>query len=369
MPFNLKKIPAKVEAFRYHIVKSSMPFSISRSIPELWRQRRELTRRKQTIGLVPTMGALHAGHISLIRQAARENNSVYVSIYVNPTQFGVKEDLNSYPRTWNNDIDILKELCQQFEHEHRDFQFMTVFAPDTTTMYPGLPPTSEIAGDGSFVTITPLATLLEGASRPVFFRGVATVVMKLLNIVQPDKVYFGQKDIQQTIIVTRMVEDFHVDTEVRVGPTIREEDGLAMSSRNVYLGKRRRAVGTVLWRALQAAAQAYAAGRTKRSELLEAAQQVISSMLESQRKLGPRKRALFEVDYISVAHPSFMTEVEDIDRRKGAVLIGAIKMLPLEDVQKGEDAGLGDGVSPVRLIDNIILQGEGNVKSGDEVTP
>lgn len=302
------------------------------------------------------MGALHAGHVSLIRQAALENDNVWVSIYVNPTQFGVHEDLSSYPRTWDKDIGMLQELSREFLSKDEGFEFMTVFAPDTKTMYPGLPPTSEIAGEGSFVTITPLATLLEGASRPVFFRGVATVVMKLLNIVQPDKVYFGQKDIQQTVVIKRMVEDFHLDTEVRVGPTIREEDGLAMSSRNVYLGKRRRAVGIVLSKALQAAAQAYASGRTKRSELLEAAQQVILSMLDSQHKLAPRERAFFEVDYISVAHPSFLTEVEDIDRREGAVLSGAIKMLPLEDVQKTEDAGLGDGVSPVRLIDNIILQ-------------
>lgn len=303
------------------------------------------------------MGALHAGHVSLVRQAALENDNVCVSIYVNPTQFGVHEDLSSYPRTWDNDIGILKELCQEFASQDGRFQFMTVFAPETQTMYPGLPPTSEIAGAGSFVTITPLANLLEGASRPVFFRGVATVVMKLLNIVQPDRVYLGQKDIQQTVVIKRMVEDFHLATEVRVGPTIREEDGLAMSSRNVYLGKRRRAVGIVLSKALQAAAQAYADGRTERSELLEAAQQVISSTLESQRELAPNKRALFEVDYISVAHPSFLTEVEQVDRREGAVLSGAIKMLPLEDIRKKEDAGLGGGKSPVRLIDNIILQG------------
>lgn len=304
------------------------------------------------------MGALHAGHLSLIRQAALENDNVCVSIYVNPTQFGVHEDLNSYPKTWDNDIGMLKKLCEEFASKgDGDFRFLSVFAPETETMYPGLPPTSEIDGEGSFVTITPLANLLEGASRPVFFRGVATVMMKLLNIVQPDRVYLGQKDIQQTVVIKRMVEDFHLTTEVRVGPTVREEDGLAMSSRNVYLGKRRRAVGIVLSRALQAAAQAYADGRTKRSELLEAAQQVMSSTLEGQRELAPGERALFEVDYISVAHPSFLTEVEEVDRREGAILSGAIKMLPLEGVRKREDAGLGRGKSPVRLIDNIILQG------------
>ena len=314
------------------------------------------------------MGALHAGHISLIRQAALENDNVYVSIYVNPTQFGVNEDLGSYPRTWNKDIDILKRLCQEFASRGGKCQSMTVFAPDTKTMYPGLPPTSEIAGQGSFVTTTPLATFLEGASRPVFFRGVATVVMKLLNIVQPERVYFGQKDIQQTVVVKRMVKDFQLDTEVRVGPTIREDDGLAMSSRNVYLGKRRRAIAIVLSRALLASAQAYASGRTNRSELLEAAELVLSSTLESQRELAPHERALFEVDYISVAHPSFMTEVKAVDRREGAILSGAIKMLPLEDVQQGEDAGLGGGVPTVRLIDNIILHGT-DVISGTKVTP
>lgn len=345
-----------------------IPFSISRSVTEVRRKRRELTYKRQTVGLVPTMGALHAGHVSLIRQAAQENNNVYVSIYVNPTQFGVTEDLSSYPRTWDNDIGILKKLSQEFARRDDKFQSLMVFAPETETMYPGLPPTSEIAGEGSFVTITPLATLLEGASRPVFFRGVATVVMKLLNIVQPDRVYFGQKDIQQTVVIKRMVEDFHVDTEVRVGPTMREKDGLAMSSRNVYLGKRRRAVGIVLSKALRAAAKAYANGSTKRSDLLEAAQQVLSSTLESQRKLAPRERALFEVDYISVAHPSFLTEVEDIGRREGAVLSGAIRMLPLEDVQEGEDTGQGDGVLPVRLIDNFMLY-KADVLAGMTVNP
>jgi len=222
-------------------------------------------------------------------------------------------------------------------------------------MYPGLPPTSEIDGPGSFVTITPVGNLLEGASRPVFFRGVATVVMKLLNIVQPDRVYFGQKDIQQTVVVRRMVKDFHVNTKVRVGPTIREKDGLAMSSRNVYLGQRRRAVALVLSKTLKAVEQAYATGETRRSELLRVADEGISSTLEEQRVLDPHKRALFEVDYISIANPGDLTEVEQVSPNFGAIVSGAIKMLPVEDPQEGEDAGLGGGVSTVRLIDNVIL--------------
>lgn len=215
-------------------------YQVCRDIPKLRELRRAALLDGQTLGFVPTMGALHDGHLALVRQAARENNQVCVSIYVNPTQFGVNEDLASYPRTWDSDLTKLDELRDEFRRDDTMGQISAVFAPTSQDMFPNLPPTSEIDGQGSFVSITPLSSVLEGASRPIFFRGVATIVMKLLNIVQPERVYFGQKDIQQTYVVRRMVEDFHLDTLVRVGRTVREDDGLALSSRNVYLGERRR---------------------------------------------------------------------------------------------------------------------------------
>ncbi|QIW99374.1 hypothetical protein AMS68_004892 [Peltaster fructicola] len=300
------------------------------------------------------MGALHAGHVSLVRQAAAENSHVFVTIYVNPTQFGVNEDLNSYPKTWDSDMKQLEALDSELSNTTGG-RVEAVFAPTTKAMYPTLPPDSTLPGTGSFVTITPLASLLEGKSRPVFFRGVATVCMKLFNIVQPERVYFGQKDAQQCVVIKRMVKDFHLNTEVRVLPTERESDGLAMSSRNVYLGERRRRAGIVLSRALRAAADAYAAGKLKRDQILAQAWDVTNQSRVEQDALGPLERVKIEVDYISLADPDSLEEIEEVDVERGALLSGAVKMMPLEEVSRDERLGLGGDKVPVRLIDNIVL--------------
>lgn len=334
-------------------------FQVFRDVPPLRQLRRQLRLSNRTVGFVPTMGALHEGHLSLIRQAAAENTDVFVSIYVNPTQFGANEDLDSYPRTWDSDVEKLENLNKELEQKRSatpQGRVTGILAPTTKVMYPTLPPTSEPNGDGSFVTITPLATKLEGKSRPVFFRGVATVCTKLFNIVTPDRVYFGQKDIQQCVIIQRMVKDFHIDTEVRICSTVRESDGLAMSSRNVYLGTRRRAVGLVLYRALQAAQAAYESGKCQRADILGAAEQVAAQVLAEQKHLPPSQRALFEVDYISLADSDSLDEIDVVDPSKGAILSGAVKMLPIEDPQPDEDTGMGSGMITVRLIDNIILK-------------
>lgn len=330
-------------------------FHIFRNVTELRAHRRQLLLDGRSVGLVPTMGALHDGHLSLVRQAAAENKAVFISIYVNPTQFGVNEDLDSYPKTWDKDISMLKALDEELKVEGHG-RIDTVFAPTTKTMYPTLPPDSSLPGVGSFVTITPLANLLEGKSRPVFFRGVATVCMKLFNIVQPERVYFGQKDVQQTVIIKRMVEDFHLNTEVHIGPTRRELDGLAMSSRNMYLGARRRKVGIVLFQALKAAEAGYKVGKRDRNDILALAWDVTNSVNKEQDELSPEQRARFEVDYISLADPDTLEEVQTVDDRRGAILSGAIKMLPLETFRADEQLGMGDDKVPVRLIDNIILQ-------------
>jgi pantoate--beta-alanine ligase len=189
-------------------------------------------RRGLSVGLVPTMGALHEGHASLIRAARRDTGFVVVSIFVNPTQFGPKEDLSRYPRPLEHDLD----LCA---HERVDL----VFHPAPETVYP--------PGFGTYVEVTGLEDVLEGASRPGHFRGVATVVLKLFNIVQPDVAYFGQKDGQQARIVRQMVADLNVPVEVRVCPTVREADGLALSSRNAYLGAAQRRSAVALSAALE----------------------------------------------------------------------------------------------------------------------
>jgi pantoate--beta-alanine ligase len=324
-------------------------------VPEMRTFRRELLLSNRTVGLVPTMGALHQGHISLARMAAQENTDVFVSIYVNPTQFGVTEDLSTYPRTWDHDIQALASLDAELE-ETRLGRITAIFAPSTKVMYPTLPPSSEINGTGSFVTITPLGSILEGASRPVFFRGVATVCMKLFNAVQPDRVYFGQKDFQQTAVIRRLIKDFHLPIEFRMGPTMREIDGLAMSSRNVYLGVRRRKVGLALSKALRAAEEAYHNGATSRIDIQEVAMNYLKAAEQAQMELPKGNRALFKVDYVSLADPDTLEELEQVDIHKGAVISGAIIMQPLEEKREGEQLGLGGDVGTVRLIDNIVLQ-------------
>lgn len=336
-------------------IRLSRAFHIFRDVPPLRSHRRELLLNGGTVGLVPTMGALHKGHISLVRQAAEENSHVFVTVYVNPTQFGVNEDLDSYPKTWDSDLAQLKELDAELEKQGKG-RIEAIFAPTTKTMYPTLPPDSTLPGTGSFVTITPLANLLEGKSRPVFFRGVATVCTKLFNIVEPERVYFGQKDVQQTVVIKRMVQDLHMNTQVRIGPTEREKDGLAMSSRNVYLGERRRKVGLVLSIALGAARAAYNMGKTQRDDVLASAWDVTNMMNIKQDELLETEMAQFEVDYISFADPDTLEEIQNVDPKKGAILSAAIKMLPLESTKEGEKLGLGDDKVPVRLIDNLILE-------------
>ena len=334
----------------------STSIRVLRTVESVRRWRRPLQLDQRTVGLVPTMGALHAGHESLIRAAARENHHVIVSIYVNPAQFGVAEDLDSYPVTWKSDVAALARLDRELADDGANLgRISAVFAPTTPEMYPSGFPGQAPDSKGSFVNITPVGELLEGASRPTFFRGVATVCMKLFNIAQPDRVYFGQKDVQQTVVIRKMVRDFMLPIEVAIGPTTREPDGLALSSRNVYLGERRRPVATVLNKALRAAEDAYLAGRVDRDAVLGPARKLLEDVLQKQTQLPPEKRVVFELDYVSLADPDTMLELERVDPAKGGILSGAIKMLPVEAAQEGEDLGHSGG-PPVRLIDNIILQ-------------
>ncbi|KAJ4124145.1 pantoate-beta-alanine ligase [Fusarium equiseti] len=332
------------------------PIRVLRSVESVRRWRNPHVVNHRSVGLVPTMGALHEGHLALIRAAAKENHHVVVSIYVNPAQFGIKEDLSSYPVTWEEDAKKLAALDRELADDGGNLgRISAVFAPTTPEIYPSGFPGQEIDSKGSFVTITPVGEVLEGASRPTFFRGVATVCLKLFNIVQPERVYFGQKDVQQTVVIRRMVKDFVLPLQVVVQPTERDTDGLALSSRNVYLGPRRRAAAIVFPNALHAAAAAYTSGSCSREAVLGEAHRVINAFALEQSKLSPTERVLIEVDYISLADPDTLTEIDEIDPSRGAVLSGAIKMLPVEEAQKGEDLGFSGG-PPVRLIDNIILK-------------
>ena len=302
------------------------------------------------------MGALHEGHLSLVRHALQENSHVIVSIFVNPTQFAAHEDLDSYPVTWEEDMAKLKRVENEFAGMKPRPFIRAVFAPTVKSMYPTLPPTSDIAGHGSFVTITPLGTALEGASRPIFFRGVATVCTKLFNIVQPDTVYFGQKDVQQSVLIRRMVRDFHIPTQVRVIPTTREPDGLAMSSRNVYLGDKRREDATVLSRALFASRDLYQSGVLQVGRLRGAAKAVFEEDQRRTRKdgrVGPAGR--IEVDYLAMTDIDTMATVkdnEDLNPNIGAVLSAAMIVSPVDNPRTREELDQ----KTVRLIDNVRLE-------------
>ena len=328
------------------------PFPVFHDVEPLRNVRRDCFRTGTSVGFVPTMGALHDGHLSLLHHALAENNAVFVSIFVNPTQFGVNEDLDSYPKTWEEDLAKIAKT-QADAGSGAMNKIKGIFAPTVKTMYPTLPPSSELDGDGSFVTITPLSKWLEGASRPVFFRGVSTVCTKLFNIVQPDRVYFGQKDVQQSVLIKRMVKDFHIPTEVRVIPTSREPDGLAMSSRNVYLGTRRRQDAVVLSRAMMAAKNLYDSGSNSAKDIRNAAFEVFNQTFsrtgDTYEASGP-----IQVDYISLTRPDDMMPIGDLDTvdpAHGAILSAAMIVSPVVHAADNEEKQQ----ITVRLIDNVIL--------------
>jgi pantoate--beta-alanine ligase len=258
------------------------------------------------VGLVPTMGYLHAGHLSLVQAARAECASVVVSIFVNPTQFGPNEDLAAYPRDLKRDLGLLSG-------ENADL----VWIPGVEEMYP--------PGYQTWVTVEEVTRPLEGSMRPGHFRGVATVVAKLFNAVQPDKAYFGQKDAQQAVVIRQMRRDLNFPVEIIVCPIMREADGLAMSSRNVYLNPAERQAAIVLSRALQAALAAYASGENDAQKL--------RSLVEGMVNAEPLAR----LQYVSCADAETLQELQGI--LSGRSLLSMV-------VYFGK----------TRLIDNLILE-------------
>jgi len=232
---------------------------IIRTIAEMRESVRDARDAGRSVGLVPTMGAFHEGHLSLMRRAREQNDLVIVSLFVNPTQFGANEDLGAYPRDEERD-------AARAEAEGVD----VLFAPTAAEIYPD--------GFATSIHVSGITDVLDGASRGAFhFDGVATVVTKLFGIVRPDVAYFGQKDAQQLLVVRRVVADLHLDVRIEACPIVREDDGLAMSSRNVYLDPAARQQATALNRALDAAAESHAQGEDDAASLLAAAQEVLDA--------------------------------------------------------------------------------------------
>jgi pantoate--beta-alanine ligase len=261
--------------------------------------RRTRAALRGRFGLVPTMGALHEGHLSLVRRAKAECDVVGVSIFVNPTQFGPGEDLSRYPRDLDADLIALEPLGVDL-----------VWTPSPEVMYP--------QSFQSWVTVEKVSRGLEGERRPGHFRGVATVVAKLFNVFAPDRAYFGQKDAQQTVVIRRMVEDLSIPTEIVICPTVRAPDGLALSSRNSYLNPGERQAATILFRALSEALAAYSQGERDAGAL----RAVIKTVLD--------REPLARTDYISVADPETLVELEQIEDRalaSLAVYIGRTRLI------------------------------------------
>ena len=264
--------------------------------------RAEHARLAGPLGLVPTMGALHEGHMSLVRRAREENATAAVSIFVNPAQFGPGEDFEAYPRDMHADLARLEEAGVD-----------VVFAPSAEEMYP--------EGFDTYVDVGRIAERLEGEARPGHFRGVATVVCKLLSIVRPDRAYLGSKDAQQGLVIQRLNADLNLGAEIVMCPTVREPDGLALSSRNAYLDADARRAATVLYRALSLA-------RSLGGGPAEAIRAAMLDVLEAE--------PLASVDYVSVADAATLEELETVDR---PALVS-----------------LAARIGPTRLIDNIVIE-------------
>ena len=275
------------------------------SIKEMKNVSNDLIKIGKSIGFVPTMGYLHEGHLSLVRKARKENDVVVVSIFVNPTQFGPNEDFNRYPRDLERDLKLL-------ENEKVDF----VFNPTVEEMYP--------SGYATYVIVERLTEVLCGRSRPGHFKGVATIVTKLFNIVKPTRAYFGQKDAQQFRVLKRMVEDLNMDVEMIEVPIVRENDGLAMSSRNVYLSPEERKQALSLYESLNLAKQAIKNGERD-----------VEKIKEIMKKNFSRYDKVI-VDYIEIVDEKELTPLSKVD---GKILIAVAAF-----------------VGKARLIDNIIME-------------
>jgi pantoate--beta-alanine ligase len=274
------------------------------SEPErLNRMLKVISRKKKSIGFVPTMGALHSGHLSLINQACKDNDAVVVSIFVNPAQFGPKEDLKKYPRPLKNDL----ELCRKAGVD-------LVFYPDHKVVYP--------QGYSTFVNVEGLSSVLCGVTRPGHFRGVATIVAKLLNIVEPDVLYLGQKDAQQAIIISRMVRDLNFPVKIKVMPTVREKNGLALSSRNAYLNKSQKSDASVLSKALGLA-----------KFLLDHGQRDAGRIIGRMKQLIAKKKQV-KIDYVAIVDLEKLKKIKKI--RQNCLIALAVK------------------IGNRRLIDNLV---------------
>lgn len=301
---------------------------VLRTVQQVRLWRRQCLLNHENVGFVPTMGALHLGHCHLVKHSLAQNDRTIVSIFVNPSQFAPHEDLDAYPRALDRDLAL---LAAQFREKPVD----AVFVPKVLEMYPSGIVLEVENQKGAFVTVQGCSEQLEGAQRPAFFRGVATVVAKLLNVVMPENVYFGQKDAQQCVVVKNMVKDLLFDTTVNVLPTLREQNGLAMLSRNEYLSPETKDHASVIYRGLCAGKKAFDdskhAGPVPVAGILLEIESVYSTMPSD-----------WTVEYVAVSHPETLDDLQKVDPAVGATISTAVRV---------PKAGGGEA----RLIDNVQL--------------
>jgi len=276
-----------------------------RTIDEMKTVVKRLKSRNKTVGLVPTMGYLHEGHLSLVKGSLNKADVTVVSVYINPTQFGPSEDFQKYPRDISRDSELLRNLGVDY-----------LFCPENEEMYP--------SNYFTFVEVHNLQNKLCGKSRPNHFRGVCTVVLKLFNIVQPDFAFFGQKDAQQVIILRKMVQDLNGNVEIFALPIVREHDGLALSSRNVYLNPEQRQAALCLYKSLQEARQMIDSGERRTAPILQKMTEIIRTEPEA------------HIDYLAIVHSASLE--------------------PMDEISNDSLIALAVFVGGVRLIDNLLIE-------------
>ncbi|CAE6445472.1 unnamed protein product [Rhizoctonia solani] len=322
----------------YYSILPESKIPIITTIADLRAWRDKAFGAGKTVGFVPTMGALHDGHISLARESLRENDLTVVSIYINPAQVAPHEEITSYPRTLEKDALLLSKCSYLPPTPNATLRTPSaIFVPSTKEMYPsGLSHSTQLC---TYIVPPPaLTNQMEGLSRPIFFRGVATVVSKLLNITLPTRVYFGQKDIQQALLMTSMVKELCFPTRVRIIETVREENGLALSSRNAFLQQGEKDVAGTLWNALKEVEKAWYGGMS-RSEALEVGKRYVDGVVQTNAG-----KVEMKLDYIEMNNPHTFEPLG-------------------EEVKSGSAVGNGPGVilsgalwvGKTRLIDNVLL--------------
>lgn len=313
-----------------------MSIPVITDLQSLRKLRNEISLKNQTVGFVPTMGYLHQGHMSLIKESILENDLTFISIFVNPSQFSPNEDLDTYPRDLDHDLNVIKNFLIN-ENLINNLNKIKIFKPSVNEMYPSGFTLDISKQKGTFIEVLGVSEQLEGKTRPTFFRGVATIVTKLFNAVKPTNAYFGQKDIQQTIVIKNLVKDLLIDINIKIVPIIRNSNGLALSSRNSYLSNEILNQVTCIFQSLKLANNNYLNGNLNINNLTNLIKDKIIQTNQN-----------FKIDYISFNNPNNLDYINDkIDKKIGAILSLAVYVPNSTNLNESKST---------RLIDNWILE-------------